>query len=394
MSDITNELIRLGELREKGLITQDEFNAAKSQLLGQSAGTGGNGDSGGALPPTAPPPLPPQTPPQMLPPSRPSVLRAPKADDFPPGIKGWSWGAFLLNWIWAIFNRTWIGLLALIPFVNIFMIFVLGFKGREWAWKNNKWDSVEHFNRVQRKWSQWAVWLTLASIALAVLISIASFVFMASAGSKFEGYSDPSSSETTSPVISDDATTPATYETESAAETAGNEPTETVVETPAAESNTTVEETSVLAPETTSNEVLVPDQTQEQEKQHQAELATIRAEAAAAKAEAAKAKKDALKAEKELQAQRRLQEQERQAQELAAQQEQIECPYSRDQPLTCSSRQGQPAYCDWDFQACGNPRLSKKESKTTCDGKISTDRENNQLIVTDGCRGKFVPQQE
>jgi len=34
------------------------------------------------------------------------------AAEIPPGVKGWSWGAFLLNWIWAIGNQTWIGLLA------------------------------------------------------------------------------------------------------------------------------------------------------------------------------------------------------------------------------------------------------------------------------------------
>ena len=33
------------------------------------------------------------------------------------------------------------------------MAIVLAFKGREWAWKNKEWESVEHFNRVQRKWS-------------------------------------------------------------------------------------------------------------------------------------------------------------------------------------------------------------------------------------------------
>lgn len=69
------------------------------------------------------------------------------------GVKGWSWGAFLLNWIWAIGNKTWIGLLALLPVVNIVMVFVLGFKGREWAWKNNTWRDMEHFNQVQRKWN-------------------------------------------------------------------------------------------------------------------------------------------------------------------------------------------------------------------------------------------------
>ena len=67
----------------------------------------------------------------------------------PEGVKGWSWGAFLLSWIWAIGNRTWIGLLALIPYVGVIMAIVLGFKGREWAWKNRQWDSLEEFNRVQ-----------------------------------------------------------------------------------------------------------------------------------------------------------------------------------------------------------------------------------------------------
>lgn len=94
----------------------------------------------------------------------------------PEGIKGWSWGAFTLTWIWAIGNKTWIGLLALIPYVSFVMAFVLGFKGREWAWKNNKWDSVEHFNRVQKKWSFWGLLivggLTILGIILAIIIPI------------------------------------------------------------------------------------------------------------------------------------------------------------------------------------------------------------------------------
>ena len=64
-----------------------------------------------------------------------------QSDDIPDGIRGWSWGAFFLNWIWAIGNGTWIGLLALIPYVNIVMMIILGIKGREWAWKNKKWES-------------------------------------------------------------------------------------------------------------------------------------------------------------------------------------------------------------------------------------------------------------
>ena len=41
--------------------------------------------------------------------------KAPSTEkNIPDGVRGWSWGAFLLNWIWAIGNKTWIGLLALI----------------------------------------------------------------------------------------------------------------------------------------------------------------------------------------------------------------------------------------------------------------------------------------
>src|SRR6478609_9337873 len=79
----------------------------------------------------------------------------------PEGVKGWSWGAFLLNWIWAISNKTWIGLLTLVPYVGFIMGFYLGFKGREMAWRNKRWDSLEHFNRVQKRWSFWGVVLVL-----------------------------------------------------------------------------------------------------------------------------------------------------------------------------------------------------------------------------------------
>ena len=108
------------------------------------------------------------------PPLPPGAMRAAVSHhDVPEGVKGWSWGAFLLNWIWAIGNRTWIGLLALIPYINLIVAIWLGFKGREMAWKNKQWDSVEHFNRVQKKWSQWAVGLILGSMLIGILAAIA-----------------------------------------------------------------------------------------------------------------------------------------------------------------------------------------------------------------------------
>ena len=69
----------------------------------------------------------------------------------PPEILHWNWGAFGFSWLWGIFNGTWIALLALIPVVNIVMIFVLGAKGSEWAWRNKHWESVLHFRQVQRR---------------------------------------------------------------------------------------------------------------------------------------------------------------------------------------------------------------------------------------------------
>lgn len=90
----------------------------------------------------------------------------------PPGVKGWSWGAFLFSWLWAVFNRTWIGLLALTPYVGIVVSIYLGIKGREMAWKNKRWDSLEHFNRVQKSWSVWGLVLILGVAGLGIVAAI------------------------------------------------------------------------------------------------------------------------------------------------------------------------------------------------------------------------------
>jgi hypothetical protein len=85
----------------------------------------------------------------------------------PAEVDRWNWGAFLLNWIWGIGNNTFIALLMFIPFVNFVMPFVLGVKGSAWAWRNKRWESVEQFRSVQRKWAIWAV---VAYLAFALLM--------------------------------------------------------------------------------------------------------------------------------------------------------------------------------------------------------------------------------
>jgi hypothetical protein len=91
----------------------------------------------------------------------------------PAGVSGWSWGAFFLSWIWAVFNRTWIGLLALIPYVGFLFAIYLGIKGRELAWRNKRWESLEHFNQVQKRWSFWGVIIVLGALVLGIAAGIA-----------------------------------------------------------------------------------------------------------------------------------------------------------------------------------------------------------------------------
>lgn len=92
-------------------------------------------------------------------------------------ILGWSWGAFTMNWVWGLFNRTYIALLMFVPFVNIAVFVALGLRGNEWAWRNKKWDSVEHFQRVQRNWAIAGA----ALVALGVLAGLLAAVLAAGA---------------------------------------------------------------------------------------------------------------------------------------------------------------------------------------------------------------------
>jgi len=88
----------------------------------------------------------------------------------PEEIKGWNWGAFLLNWIWGIGNSTYIALLMFVPLVNIVMIFVLGAKGSEWAWRNRTWRDVEHFKSTQKKWRNAGLALVLVVLPLCFIL--------------------------------------------------------------------------------------------------------------------------------------------------------------------------------------------------------------------------------
>jgi len=91
----------------------------------------------------------------------------------PEEVKGWSWGAFVLTWIWGIFNSVWIALLCFIPFFSLVWAIVLGIKGNEWAWRNKKWDSIEHFKSTQRSWNiAGIVVFAISIVAIATYVAI------------------------------------------------------------------------------------------------------------------------------------------------------------------------------------------------------------------------------
>ena len=90
----------------------------------------------------------------------------------PDEVKGWNWGAFFLNWIWSIGNKVWIGLLSLVPYAGLIMAIILGVKGSEWAWQNRRFESIEQFKAVQRKWAYWGLAIVIVSFVIGVILGV------------------------------------------------------------------------------------------------------------------------------------------------------------------------------------------------------------------------------
>lgn len=94
--------------------------------------------------------------------------------DIPEEIRGLNWGAFGMNVIWGSAMRVHIAWLCIVPFIGLVMLFVLLIKGNEWAWKSRRWDSIEHFQRVQKKWA----WATGIIFLIMFIISFAISTFL------------------------------------------------------------------------------------------------------------------------------------------------------------------------------------------------------------------------
>lgn len=110
----------------------------------------------------------------------------------PAGLGSWNWGGFLLTWIWGIGNNVWWSFLVFVPYLGaLVMPWVLAFKGNEWAWQSKRWDSIEHFKRVQHTWAMWGLGITIGITVFIciIMVVIAIIVFSAlQSGSKFRWY--------------------------------------------------------------------------------------------------------------------------------------------------------------------------------------------------------------
>ena len=106
------------------------------------------------------------------------------ASQVPPEVRGFSWGGFGLTFIWAFANGVmWAGIVGVVLFflfgIAIFPAWYglgiyLGIKGNELAWKNKRWNSVQHFRDTQHTWAVWGVvffvFITLVYIIGAIVL--------------------------------------------------------------------------------------------------------------------------------------------------------------------------------------------------------------------------------
>jgi hypothetical protein len=75
----------------------------------------------------------------------------------PSELQKWNSGAACFSYVWATsygaWSILWTLLLLPIPVINIFVFILFGLKGNQWAWRSQKWESVEKFIEAQNKWA-------------------------------------------------------------------------------------------------------------------------------------------------------------------------------------------------------------------------------------------------
>ena len=93
--------------------------------------------------------------------------------------KEFNWGACCLSWIWGLGNNTYLPLIILVTYIipwvgsiaSIGLAIWFGIKGNTWAWQNKRWESIEHFHAVQKKWAIAGIICASIGVLLAILLA-------------------------------------------------------------------------------------------------------------------------------------------------------------------------------------------------------------------------------
>lgn len=87
-------------------------------------------------------------------------------------ISSGSWGAACFTWIYLLAMRAWghallafVGTLVFWPAVTI----LYGMYGKRIAWQTRQWRDFDDFLACQRKWTTWAVVVSVAAAVVMVL---------------------------------------------------------------------------------------------------------------------------------------------------------------------------------------------------------------------------------
>ena len=86
----------------------------------------------------------------------------------------WNWGAFALTIAFAFGNKAYLGLLGLVPFLNLFWVFVAGFNGEDWARDANTYGSEAEFRAVMDSWNR----AGFAMFIILIIVAVLAFLFM------------------------------------------------------------------------------------------------------------------------------------------------------------------------------------------------------------------------
>lgn len=95
-----------------------------------------------------------------------------------------NWGAFFLNWIWGIYHKSYLTLIMIpasfIPYIGSMITLGLsiwfGVEGNKWAWQNRRWESIEQFHAVQKKWAIAGIVVSLIIVPILVMGIVAAMV--------------------------------------------------------------------------------------------------------------------------------------------------------------------------------------------------------------------------